>query len=273
MDIARSYEFDRFGDADRAAELPRLHKQATVMLATELAQLQALGFTPGLRLVEVGCGPGFLTGPLSDIAGAAGALGVDTSTELLAAANAVVAPAHPNVAFRLGSAYGSGLNDASFDFLYSRLLYQHLNDPLAALVEARRIVRPGGRICIMDIDDGFLALHPCPAAFRQLTSRALEAQRNNGGDREIGRKLPTLMQQAGLTNIRLTTAAVSTLDLGLSAFLEITTRFKAIQIGDPEAFQLATELGQLSSLPAKEQPFGIVVVFFATGDVPHDEHP
>ncbi len=270
MDIARSYSFDRFGDADRAAELKRLHKQATVLLSTELAQLQTLGFTPGSRLVEIGCGPGFLTGPLSEIAGAAGAVGIDTSTELLAAAKAVVAPAHAHVAFHPGSAYGSGLPTGSCDFLYSRLLYQHLSDPLAALVEARRIVRPGGRICIMDVDDGFLTLHPCPEAFRRLTSRALVAQRNNGGDREIGRKLPTLMQGAGLTNIRLTTVAVSTLDLGLAAFLDITTRFKAIQVGDAEAVQLAKELSELANLPVHDQPFGVVIVFFATGDVPGD---
>ncbi len=268
MDIARSYAFDQFGDADRAAELQRLQQQATVLIGTELGQLGALGFRPGMRILEVGCGPGFITGPLSDIAGKAGAVGIDTSAELLAAANAVVAPVHPNVRFQQGNAYDSGLPTASFHFLYSRLVYQHLNRPLDALIEARRVVRPGGRVCIMDIDDGFLALEPCPPAFARLTSRALEAQAKNGGDRLIARKLPGLMRAAGLMNIEMVTLTVTTLDLGLKLFLDITTRFKAIQVGDAEAHALAAELGALSALPESEQPFGMVVAFWLIGDVP-----
>lgn len=272
MDIARSYYFDQFGDADRANELRRLQAQATAMLDTEIAQLQVLGFGHGKRILEVGCGPGFLTGPLSDLAGDAGGVGIDTSTELLAAASAIVAPMHPNVEFREGNAYASGLPDASFDFLYSRLVFQHLSRPLDALIEARRVVRPGGRVCISDVDDGFLALEPCPPAFARLTQRAIAAQAKNGGDRLIARKLPALMRAAGLTNIRLDGLTVTSIDVGLARFLGITTHFKAIQVGDAEAMELVEELSRFAALPIDEQPFGMVVAFFATGDVP-DDHP
>lgn len=268
MDVARSYYFDRFGDADRAAELRRLQRQATVLLDDELAELGRLGFGPGQRVLEVGCGPGFLTGPLSDVAGDAGGVGIDTSAELLAAASAVVGPAHPNVRFQEGNAYATGLPDAAFDFLYSRLVYQHLSRPLEALKEAARVVRPGGRICLMDIDDGFLALHPCPPAFTRLTERALAAQAQNGGDRLIARKLPSLMREAGLSNVHLRGITVSSLDLGLGPFLDITTRFKAIQVGDAEAMRLSDELGALSRLPVDQQPFGVVVAFFVVGQRP-----
>ncbi len=266
MHIARSYHYDLFGDVDRAAELQRLQKQATVLLDAELAQLQAFGLRAGQRVLELGCGPGFITGPLSDLSGEA--VGIDTSAELLAAARAVVAPVHPNVDFQEGSAYGTGLPNASVDFVYSRLVFQHLSHPGDALAEVRRVLRPGGRVCVMDIDDGFLAVDPAPAAFSRLTARALEAQKARGGDRHVGRKLPRLLQQAGFTRVRLHTVAVTSAELGLGAFLDITTRFKAIQVGDAEAIGLAKELGALAALPAAEQPFGVVVVFFATGDAP-----
>ncbi len=268
MDIARSYHFDRFGDAERAAELRRLQRQATVLLDAEIAELGRLGFGAGQRILEVGCGPGFLTGPLSDVAGEAGGVGIDTSLELLAAASAIVAPAHANVRFVEGNAYATGLPGASFDFLYSRLVYQHLSRPLDALVEASRVVRPGGHVCLMDIDDGFLALHPCPPAFTRLTERALAAQAANGGDRLVARKLPALMREAGFTNIRMRGITVSSLELGLAAFLDITTRFKAIQVGDAEAVALSEQIGALPHLPLDQQPFGVVVAFFAVGQRP-----
>ncbi len=268
MDVARSYHYDRFGDADRAAELHRLQRQATVLLGAELAELQRLGFGLGQRILEVGCGPGFLTGPLSDIAGEAGGVGLDMSSELLAAASAIVAPAHPNVRFVQGNAYATGLQDASFDFLYSRLLYQHLTRPLDALREAARVVRPGGQVCLMDIDDGFLTLYPCPPAFSRLTELALTAQAHNGGDRLVARKLPGLMREAGLTDIRMRGITVSSLELGLGAFLDITTRFKAIQVGSAESMALSNELGALARMPPDQQPFGVVVAFFAVGRRP-----
>ncbi len=268
MDIEPSYHFDHFADADRAAELRRLQQQATVMLDAELAQLQVLGFGHGKRILELGCGPGFLTGPLSDLAGPAGGVGIDMSTELLAAANAIVKPAHANVEFVEGNAYATGLPKHSFDYLYSRLVFQHLSRPLDALLEARRIVRPGGRIVLSDVDDAFLVLEPCPSAFRTLTARAIEAQAAHGGDRHIARKLPGLMRSAGLQDVRLHGLTVTSLDVGLAAFLEITTRFKAIQVGDAEALAMATELAALAELPLDKQPFGMVVAFFVTGDVP-----
>ena len=268
MDIARSYHFDRFGDVDRAAELRRLQRQATVLLDAEIAELRSHGFGPGVRLLEIGCGPGFLTGPLSDVVGPAGAVGLDMSEELLAAARAIVAPAHPNVVFVQGNAYATGLADNAFDFVYSRLVYQHLSRPLDALQEAARVVRPRGHVCLMDIDDGFLALHPCPPAFTRLTQRALEAQAGNGGDRLVARKLPGLMRDAGLVDIRMRGISVSSLEIGIGAFLDITTRFKAIQVGDDDAARLSAELGALADLPPAERPLGVVVAFFVTGRRP-----
>ena len=268
MDIARSYHFDRFGDVDRSAELRRLQRQATVLLDAEIVELRTHGFGPGVRLLEIGCGPGFLTGPLSDVVGPVGAVGLDTSAELLAAACAIVAPAHPNVTFVEGNAYATGLGDAGFDFVYSRLVYQHLSRPLDALKEAARVVRPGGQVCLMDIDDGFLALHPCPPAFTRLTQRALDAQAKNGGDRLVARKLPALMRDAGLVDIRMHGISVTSLEIGIAAFLDLTTRFKAIQVGDDEAARLSADLGALADLPPAERPLGVVIAFFVTGRRP-----
>ena len=266
MDVTPSYDFDQFSDADRRAELGRLQRQASLMLDRELEVLRSLGLDRDSHVAEIGCGPGFLTGALAQVAGAGSAVGIDASRELLDAARTLVAPQHPNLRFQHGLADATGLPDAGCSFVYNRLLYQHLRDPLAALREARRITRPGGVVCVTDVDDGWLCVHPRVEAFERLTALAQAAQVRNGGDRFIGRKLPALMAAAGLRDIEVRVSAVSSLDLGIDAFLDITTRFKAIQIGTPEALSLLREI-DMEVKAAAEAPFGIVGAFCVVGRV------
>ncbi len=264
MQVTPSYDFDQFSDRDRKAELTRLQRQATLLIDRELAMLRAVGLRSGCKALEIGCGPGFLTGAIADVAAPGDATGLDTSAELLEAARAMVQPKHANLHFVEGNAYHTGLADKSFDFVYSRLVYQHLDQPLTALKEAHRIVRPGGKVAIMDVDDGWLTLEPHCEAFETFTRLAREAQAANGGDRLIGRKLPGLMKQAGFARTELQVLAASSLDLGLATFLDITTRFKAIQIKTAEASRL---LEEIQTFADKYDALGVVGVFVAVGTV------
>ncbi len=266
MHVTPSYDFDQFSDRDRKAELTRLQRQATLLIDRELAMLRAVGLAPASNALEIGCGPGFLTGAIADVVAPGNATGLDTSAELLEAARAMVQPRHPNLRFIEGNAYSTGLADGTFDFVYSRLVYQHLDKPAAALREARRIVRPGGKVCVMDVDDGWLTLEPPCEAFETFTRLAREAQITNGGDRLIGRKLPGLMKQAGFARVDLQVISASSLDLGLATFLDITTRFKAIQIKTAEATVLLDEI-QRFAVAHGDTALGVVGVFVAVGTV------
>jgi ubiquinone/menaquinone biosynthesis C-methylase UbiE len=257
-----SYDFDRFGAADRRAELVRLQRQATVALDREVGMLRAVGLAPGAAVVEIGCGPGFVTGALARVAAPGPAFGIDTSTQLLDIARTVVAPEHPNLGFVDGDACVTGLPDASVDLVYNRLLYQHLTAPLDALREAKRVLRPGGKVCVVDVDDAWLTLEPSCPAFERLTEAAQTGQRRRGGDRHIGRKLPALMTQAGFSAVTVEVLAVSSLDLGIQTFLDITTRFKAIQSDDPEAPALVDEITRFAR---EHNAFGVVGVFVVVG--------
>jgi ubiquinone/menaquinone biosynthesis C-methylase UbiE len=261
--VPRSYDFDRFPDPRRRAELARLQAQAEILLPRELASLVEVGLRPGHRFLEVGCGPGFVTGAVAAQLSGGEAVGLDASRELLAVARDVVAPVHPNITFVEGRAEALPFPAGSFDFAYARLLFQHLPDPAAALAEARRVLRRGGRLSVLDIDDGWLSLHPPSAAFERLSRRAVEAKAAQGGDRLVGRKLAGLLQGAGFSDVRLRVEGFSSLEVGLGPFLQLTTRFKAALLDPVEARELLAQLdGDLSATPAA---VGLAGIFVATG--------
>ena len=106
-----------------------------------------------------------------------------------------------NLELRVEDVYELGLPDDSFDFIYARLLFQHLAHPGRALASVRRVLRPGGIACVVDVDDGLFLLEPEPPELAPFMARARAGQRAAGGDRYVGRKLPALFREAGFAEV------------------------------------------------------------------------
>jgi SAM-dependent methyltransferase len=105
-----------------------------------------LGVAPGGRIVDVGSGLGTVVGELR--ARGADAVGVDASAEMVAEAQRRVDGAE----FVVADATELPFPDASLDGYRAERVYQHVSDPGRALREARRVLRPGGRIVLVDQD-------------------------------------------------------------------------------------------------------------------------
>ncbi|MGH2688501.1 MAG: class I SAM-dependent methyltransferase [Actinomycetota bacterium] len=110
------------------------------------AVLEALGPVAGLRVLDVGCGPGLYTAEL--VARGAGFVhGIDVSPEMIRlATEAVQGP----VEFRVHDLEKPfhWLADGSFDAAVMALVIHHLDDRVAALREIARVLRPGGRLVV-----------------------------------------------------------------------------------------------------------------------------
>jgi len=258
----RSYAFEQHTDQVRSAEIKRLRRQALVAVQRERVGLRAAGLCPGHRVLEVGCGPGFISGVLADLAAPGEVVGIDVCSELLDVARDAVAPEHVNLSFEHGDAYSTGFEDGRFDFVFNRFLYQHLQHPTAALAEARRVTRPGGRICIVDVDAQWQTLYPRSAAFEELVAMATRVQAERHGDREVGRKLPSWMIGAGLRDVRLEIGSLSSLECGLEAFIDLTTRLASLADED-RARDLHEELA--AELPGRRSTVGLIGIFTCVG--------
>lgn len=108
------------------------------------------GIVPGERVLDVACGPGFLTRAFAR----AGAVttGLDATEAFLVFARAEAADEGlANVEFRAGDAEQLPFDDARFDVVTCRAAFHHLPRPARVLGEMRRVCRPGGRVMIADM--------------------------------------------------------------------------------------------------------------------------
>ena len=103
----------------------------------------------GLRVADLGCGTGDVVAALAPYA--AQVVGVDREQAMLDAAGRRLADA-PNVELRSGSLDALPIEAASMDAALCMLVLHHVEAPAPVFVEAARVLRPGGRLVVLDID-------------------------------------------------------------------------------------------------------------------------
>lgn len=154
---------------------------------------------PGLSLLDVGCGPGTITWDLGRHVAPGRVVGVDASDPVLTEARAGAAPA--NVSFEAGDLFDLRFDDSSFDIVHAHQVLQHVGDPVAALVEMRRVCRPGGLVAVRDGDyPGFRYFPEEPDLDRAIAAYG-RLTRANGANWDAGRRLLHWANQAGFASV------------------------------------------------------------------------
>ena len=107
----------------------------------------------------------------------------------------------------------------------ARFLLQHLPDPAGALAHWASLLGEGGCLMVEDVDDGWTVEYPePPEAWTAMVSALQKLQRDRGGDRRIGRRLPELLTAAGFelmeTAVSLQSSWVSPEAFAVSRHLE-----------------------------------------------------
>ena len=101
-----------------------------------------------------------------------------------------------------GDAHDTGLPTSSFDLAHSRLLLVKRPDPSGVVREMTRITRPGGWVALEEVDWVSWVCEPMHPAWARLLRINTEIWGKRGMDVFIGRKLPRLLTQAGLTDVQ-----------------------------------------------------------------------
>jgi ubiquinone/menaquinone biosynthesis C-methylase UbiE len=158
----------------------------------------------GLDLLDVGCGPGTITIDLAALVSPGRTRGVDASADVIEAARRTATERGVDVEFTVGNAYALELDDASVDVVHAHQVLQHLADPVAALAEWRRVLKPGGLLAARDSDYSSFAWHPAEPLLDRWMELYQAAARANRGEPDAGRMLLAWARRAGWTNVTAT---------------------------------------------------------------------
>ncbi|MEE1748531.1 MULTISPECIES: methyltransferase domain-containing protein [unclassified Streptomyces] len=179
---------DAFTYLDRVAstDLGRSYK---------LRMLDELAIRAGETVLDLGCGPGTDLAALADaVTGTGTVIGVDHDRSSADAATERTA-GRGNVTVRLGDIHELELPDNSADRARTDRVLQHVADPARALGEARRVLRPGGRLVMGEPDWGTLTVdHPDSGLSRAYTRYVTDEAVRNA---RIGSRLARLAADAG----------------------------------------------------------------------------
>jgi SAM-dependent methyltransferase len=170
----------------------------TQRTATRMADYLLPHLRPGMRLLDVGCGPGSITLGLAELVAPGEVVGVDIEQAQLDDAQVRAAEAGlTNIRFVPGTAYALPFPDASFDAVFASALLQHLGEPVRALREFRRVLRPGGVAGINDPDWTDRVHTPSTPLLERMVELRVQLYEANGGSPGYASHQRRLLLEAG----------------------------------------------------------------------------
>jgi ubiquinone/menaquinone biosynthesis C-methylase UbiE len=182
-----------------SAETERLQLQASVLAPHSVHLFRLAGITPGMRVLDIGCGAGDVSMLLAELAGPDGAvIGVDMNPAILELARARTAGAGlANVSYVEADLTGLRL-DEPVDALVGRLILVHLKEPAATVRALSRLVRSGGVVSFQEFNTTRArSVPPTPLATRSL-GWITGALRAAGLNPDLGEQVAPILRDAGL---------------------------------------------------------------------------
>lgn len=181
-------------------ELARLGVQHQVWRDRMLELCREAGFGPGLRIVDLGCGPGFATLDLAEIVGPTGSvIAVDQSLRFLAALRAAASERSlRNIETRQVNLDNWELPASDVDGVWCRWVSAFVASPEELVGKVRHALKPGGVFAVQEyLHYATWRLSPRSPEFEEFVRLVIETWRASGGEPDIGLDLPRLLERHG----------------------------------------------------------------------------
>ncbi len=164
---------------------------------------------PGMRLLDVGCGPGTITAGLARAVAPGEAIGIEVVPEVLVQAREhAAAEGVTNLRFEEASVYELPYADASFDVVHAHQVLQHLTRQEDAAREVLRVLKPGGVFAVRDADYATMIAWPRSRQLDRWLEVYHQVATRNGAEADAGRRLGAWLRAAGFVDLVTTGTAV-----------------------------------------------------------------
>ena len=181
---------------------------STAIMGLRTAQSHAGFFLPhlkpGIKLLDVGCGPGTITAGFAELVAPGEVIGTEIeATQVALAEQNAAARNVSNVTFKVGSLYHLPFESETFDAVFLSAILGNLQEPVKGLQEAHRVLKSGGVIGIKEFDHGGDIVYPMFPGLEKFNDCYLRLRRGNGHDPDGGRKIGSYLLEADFRDLKL----------------------------------------------------------------------
>jgi ubiquinone/menaquinone biosynthesis C-methylase UbiE len=198
-DITHFTDVDRTKDPQFFTRFLDEGNKVPAIVASKPIILEGLGLRGGERVLDVGCGMGADVFEIAPLVGSNGQVtGVDMSAAMIDEARRRAEGRGLPVSFEVGDSQALRFDTSTFDAVRTERMLMHVPDAELALAEMTRVLKPGGRMSVFDLDwETQFCDSPQKETTRKITQSFCDGMKNGW----IGRKLPRLFKTNGMHEV------------------------------------------------------------------------
>lgn len=160
---------------------------------------------PGMKLLDVGCGPGTITLGLAEAIAPGEAFGIDMAESQVEIARSNAQQLGlTNTTFDVANVYDLPFENDIYDAAFIHAAIEHISEPMRGLKEISRVLKPGGVIGLRSGDWRGLLYAPRTPELEEIWELQSKIRHHNGGHPFIGTSFRALLREAGFVNTKAT---------------------------------------------------------------------